>query len=562
MIVSAMLAAIVLAQVQIGPDEVSVRSSPYWPLGASAVIRTQVDLVEVPVVVRDGKGHAIADLKRENFEILDSGKKREISSFTVENFSQVNYGGAKANAKQEESAQPETRRFIALILDDLNTDFATLRRAKTAAEKFVGESLGPGDRMAIFTTALTQNISFTGDVAKLKKAIEDIEPHSRFADQPLACPHIRPYEAYLLVNRLDDDLQTAKVTELQACQPGVNDAVSVIMQMSQGIWASAKGNSENTLRSIGSAVATLREMPGRRMVLLTSGGFLSNEMEQQLQQLMTAALHSGVIVNSMDLKGVYTVIAGGDASEEKGPAAVRWQTNRGQAKAQETRLQGRMEDAKDDALAVIANGTGGQFVANQNDLTAGYRKLSAMPEVIYVLGFNSGEVAHDGKFHPLKVRLVSGAKGSVQTRMGYSAPAKTPAADVAPESARDRLVMGADTPAEIAARVTATARPGECLVKAEIDLRKMNFDAKDSRRKQKLNVVVALIDAEGNFAAGREGEATLALKDATYEELASSEFSLSLAVPVAPGSYRLRVLVEEGLTGKKTAVSQAVEVHE
>jgi len=64
----------------ISADEVKVRSAPYWPLSPASIIRTQLDLVEVPVVVRDGKGVAVSGLKRENFEILDAGKKREITN--------------------------------------------------------------------------------------------------------------------------------------------------------------------------------------------------------------------------------------------------------------------------------------------------------------------------------------------------------------------------------------------------------------------------------------------------------------------------------------------------
>jgi hypothetical protein len=69
------------------------------------------------------------------------------------------------------------------------------------------------------------------------------------------------------------------------------------------------------------------------MVLLTSAGFLSGDMEEWLQDLMTAALHGGVIINAINLKGLNTVVPDGDASDEKGPPSEPWQTNRGQATA-------------------------------------------------------------------------------------------------------------------------------------------------------------------------------------------------------------------------------------
>jgi hypothetical protein len=70
------LATLLIAQTQIPPDEFTLRAAPYSPLSATA-IRTQAELVEVPVVVRDGKGTVVRDLKCGDFEVFDSRKKRK-----------------------------------------------------------------------------------------------------------------------------------------------------------------------------------------------------------------------------------------------------------------------------------------------------------------------------------------------------------------------------------------------------------------------------------------------------------------------------------------------------
>ena len=51
---------------------------------APAVFKTRVDMVSVPVVVRDSKGHALGNLTKDNFQVFDKGKPQEILRFTVE----------------------------------------------------------------------------------------------------------------------------------------------------------------------------------------------------------------------------------------------------------------------------------------------------------------------------------------------------------------------------------------------------------------------------------------------------------------------------------------------
>jgi len=59
---------------------------------------------------------------------------------------------------------------------------------------------------------------------------------------------------------------------------------------------------------------------------------------------------------------------------------------------------------------------------------------------------------------------------------------------------------------------------------------------------------------------GRQAEAELALKNGSFEALSAAGLTVSLSLHAAPGSYRLRVLVEEGLTGKRTVVGRALEL--
>ena len=51
---------------------------------APAIFKTRVDLVSVPVVVRDSKGRILDTLTKENFQVFDKGKPQEILRFVVE----------------------------------------------------------------------------------------------------------------------------------------------------------------------------------------------------------------------------------------------------------------------------------------------------------------------------------------------------------------------------------------------------------------------------------------------------------------------------------------------
>jgi len=551
------------AQMQIPADELSLHAAPYFPSPAAGILRSQVELVEVPAVVRDSNGIAIPNLTREDFEVLDSGKKQKISVFSVETFSQAGeptepimspapYGTPTPQSKSE-----PPRRYIALVLDDLNTDVASLHRGKTAAEKFVSEALAPRDLVGVFTTALSQTVEFTADVPTLRQAIEAVMPHTRYSDELHECAPIRAYEAYLIANHQDPPLLRAKAGELMACHHMPPDtALRTAEAKADAIWEHVSINTDDTLRSIAAVVAAISRMPGRRLVLLTSSGFISAGKEQELQALSSVALHHGVIVSGMDLRGLYTVMPGGDASTPKYARGMRMP---------EIQVQARVEDAKDDGMAMLASATGGSFFHNNNNLALGFHRLGAVPEVIYLLGFSPGEAVTDGKYHQLKVRLTGGHHGSVEARNGYYAPAKELPADLARRSDRDRILMGPDAPADVPARIIAepgTSDTGPRVVaRVWVDVSRLNFETKKDRRMQHLMVIAALLDNAGNFVVGRQALADLALRNRSFEALSLAGLTVSLSLHAPPGVYNLRVLAQEDLTGKRTAVSSSITLH-
>ena len=549
----------------IAPDEMQAHTVLYVP-PPPVTLRTEVDLVEVPVVVRDGQHRAVAGLTKDDFEIYDAGKKQTITAFSVQRFSPPvdAGGGAKAAvlpAAAADAAGPKGEprsRFVALCFDDLNIDAAALKPAKAAAERFVKTGLAPGDRVAVVTTAQPRDAEFIGDVPGLVERIAKVTAHRRFSeDASPQCPRIRPYEAYLIVNHLDNQVLEAKVAEYQACGGRVPRPQDTVTSMAQGVWQYALMNSRNTLRVIGGLVGGMAKLPGERMILLTSAGFLTGDLEADEDLLLAKALHAEVVIDTLDARGLYTVLPGDDASDSPPPGRVPRR-----AQVVEAQSPGRQEEAKDDGMAALAAGTGGTFYHNSNDLVRGFRELGMAPETMYVLGFAPSGAAADGRFHSLKVRIAAGKRYSLQARLGYTASSANAAARVSPTSRLDSEVIASDTIADLPAEFTWEQRPGPpgITMVAHLDIARLHFETRQNRRQQKLTLVGVLLDARGGVVTGKRSELDLNFTEATFVQLAKTGVLVSLTIPAPPGSYSVRALVEDALEGKLTAAGGAVAI--
>jgi VWFA-related protein len=72
-------------------------------------------------------------------------------------------------------------------------------------------------------------------------------------------------------------------------------------------------------------------------------------------------------------------------------------------------------------MAEFADGTGGTFFRNNNDLQGGLTGLAAGPEYKYLLELSVNDVKQNGTYHALKVE-VDRKDMKVQAREGYFAP--------------------------------------------------------------------------------------------------------------------------------------------
>src|ERR1700692_4510764 len=122
---------------------------------ASPTFSTGVNLVLVPVVVRDSSGHAVGTLRKEDFQLFDKGKLQFISKFSIDRpgapLIVPNAGvetDSEGNTKNDKPSGspgggPVATRFVAWIFDDVHVSPADLMRVRIAADRQLTGSLEP-----------------------------------------------------------------------------------------------------------------------------------------------------------------------------------------------------------------------------------------------------------------------------------------------------------------------------------------------------------------------------------------------------------------------------------
>lgn len=310
-----LLPAMICAQQATAPDEIRVSSHAYVPPSPYS-IRVETKLVELNVAVHDWNGRAVHGLAREDFRIFDEGKEREIAAISEETAG----GSASAPASEPSSAAPASTakpleappmaRYVGLFIDDVNAkDYAAagdLSRTQAAAKKFVAEAPLPGTRIGIFTASGTVTLDFTGDASKLAEAIGNLKPHPRMSEIGLQyCPRITPYRSYLITHLHNRDAISLVAGEAGPNGYGCMATPDQVVMESEETWRRVREISKETLAAIDRTVSYLGKMPGSRVLIVASSGFLGATLEEQ-QAIVDRALRNGVVINALDSKGLYS----------------------------------------------------------------------------------------------------------------------------------------------------------------------------------------------------------------------------------------------------------------
>jgi hypothetical protein len=279
-------------------------------------------------------------------------------------------------------------------------------------------------------------------------------------------------------------------------------------------------------------------------------------MQRHVNESIDRATRAGVIVNSLDARGVYAVDAIGGVP---GCTSVGAQTS--QAISRMNQEEGIAQGV---FLGELANSTGGAHAA-QNDLEAEFDRLALPPEYIYYLGFYPKELKPDGKFHETKVTLPNGKGLTVTARKGYWAPSHEEDAAAAATREIAEAVFSNDEvhdlPIDLHTRFYKTGDwEARATVISHIDIRQLSLRKQDDRNRDDVTVVCALFDRNGNFVKGKQTVVELRLKDENVESRRARGVTVNQEFDVKSGDYLVRVVARDAEGRQMSAVNGVVEI--
>jgi VWFA-related protein len=396
----------------------------------NAKIEVKVNAVLVPVVVRDSQGHAVGNLKKEAFQVFDKNKLQLISGFSIQQRAAVDSNAAPLapgqiaspvdpnTAQRSASPQPPPERFLVFLFDDMHLAAGDLMRLQPLATTIIARSLADSDMAAVVSFSGV-NSGMTRDRAKLQEAINKIKPQNLYRHTGRECPDVDYYHADLIENKHNSQAFEAAVADVFTCANPDIHSVAENMVRSAARRALEIGDQDVrvTLGFVDGIIRRMGRLPGQRTLILISPGFLTLTAEamSEKSQLLDLAARSNVTISALDARGLYTTSL--DASEQGAHTALALQTG------SESQYHSESMTLGEDVMAELADGTGGTFVHNSNDLKGGLQILAAAPEFVYLLELSLENVKSDGSYHPLKVKLDrEGLK--LQARRGYFAPAR------------------------------------------------------------------------------------------------------------------------------------------
>jgi VWFA-related protein len=531
--------------------------------------KVHVNLVLVRVVVRDAQGHVVTGLHKEDFQVFDNRKLQVVSSFSVETresrppVSATTTASGEPAAPDSEGAVPVKfpERFVAVVFDDAHLSMQDAVYVRVAATKLFA-ALAPSDRVGIFSTSGQVAQEFTDDHELLKKALAEVISRPVVQEDINRCPDLSYYQADLIENRHDTEALAVATEDAIHCafqgdQSQAAEAQRLAQSMAVRAVTTGDTETERALRNLEDAMRSTARMPGQRVMVFVSPGFLSTTLQLEFSEIVDRATRAGIVINTIDARGLYTPDLLGDIAE---PTRDSFRTT-----GYKTTYRIQAQNAQSDVLAQFADGTGGTFFHNRNDVDEGLKEAAAAPKLSYLLGFSPQNLKNDGRYHTLHVALAGRQKYILQARRGYFAP-RTSAnpAEMAKEEIQEAILSQeeiSNLPIQLQTQFFKTeASAARLAVLTHVDIKGIHFRKADGRNRDDLTFATAIFDQNGNYITGGEKIVEMKLLDTTYERLMRSGLTVKSSFEIKPGSYLVRLVVRDSEGAQLAAKNGAVVI--
>lgn len=522
---------------------------------SAPVFRAGTKLVEVTVSVLDKKGNAVTGLDTADFTVLDEGKPRPVAFFRFDGGSMASPGasgaatpspapklppGVFSNRLEAEKNAP--RNVTALVLDTINTPPQQSVMARAQMMRYL-RALAPKTQVAVFLMGSELRIlhDFTDDSEALR---------ARLAKATLAMPstNVTDYTQSILEAEAFVDMFAGNPVAQKAAEDMMRNSLEV---ESMANSAARRRRMELSLAAMEALGSHLAGIPGRKSVVWIGSGFsmvsISGSMgmgprgsaesfESMVRQTAQKLAQQGIILYIVDSAGIS--VAPDQTAASRGALPVR---GRGRFEPQMD-TEAINNDPKP-AMGLMADVTGGRYLYNTNDLTAGFKQAVADMQGSYTLGFYlQGDP--DDKWHKLKVR-VKRPGVNVLHRAGYlSSFAPEPSAEWTPAtwtSVFSNPVSSTVIPLTVRCQRTGS---GDLALAIWMDVNALQFRPEGDTLKADLEIGFSDRAADGQLRAGHS-TLTASVPAAKWDEARKQGIILQRQWKAGDDAVMLRVILRD-----------------
>jgi VWFA-related protein len=481
------------------------------PLAArQPTFRSGVDLVTVDATVLGRDGVPIDDLGPDDFKLeVDGRPRRVVSAQFVSQAIRRNLPARAEPGHFSSNEWADAGRVIVLAVDEAHIRRLEGHQALKAAATFL-DTLDPNDHAGVIGLTRVGTLALTRDRFALKRklgtllgqtdpvflqfnlglseALEIAEgSRSRLADAVLReCG--RSLTEYVNLARAADDAAGGR----DACPEQVE-------QESRAVAQHANTQARISLSGLEALIASLKDIPGPKTVVLLSEGMVADPRRVDLARLSAEAHAARVAIYVLQLEAPIFEAA----QERVSPTLSRDLQVRG------------------DGVARVAGAARGAVFRLAGSDPRPFERIARELSGYYLLAFEPLESERDGRSHRIRVELARGG-GELRSRNGFRLPAAA-----SPAKTRDAALtallrtMAASTELPLRVGTYTYAEPGSP------NLRVVVSAEAEAGAGASAMLGFVLIDARGVIAATASREA------------GGGHYAFSTVVP--PGSYTLRV---------------------